>query len=449
MKPATPQTEQTPLTQLRKVVFGGSRMTSSTEINEPRPRYKTASSYWKRAFFVLLVVFSSYAAFEMRVDQRIARRLSGRPTFPWRAPSTDAFSAMQAETRCQLEQLVPYETLSVSPYSRLESAVRIRGSKELLSEWANACLAFGVAHSFRARTNAADLGTLRAYANRIITDTGEWRERPRMVSQGLFGWVLLELHSQTGERRYRIAADHLAQFYLSQCPRSSTGTLPYRTRPGRTNICYVDSLGLVCPFLARYGREANCPAASNMAARQVVEFMERGIDGESGLPWHAYRSDGGVGYGLLGWTRGTGWLAVGLVGTLAELPADHRDHNVLAAGWCRLVDALRLRQQEDGLWTWALMIPRSNTDASGSAMIAWAIEQSISSGLLPRSYHSVADRALAGIFAETDQRGVLQGALCECQGVGHYPRLFGAYPWGQGFATAAAASHMALNATDR
>ena len=72
-------------------------------------------------------------------------------------------------------------------------------------------------------------------------------------------------------------------------------------------------------------------------------------------------------------------------------------------------------------------------------MLAWAIERGCRCGALPAKYLDAARRANAGLLRLTDQAGVVSQALGECQAVGHYPRVFGAYPWAQGPATAALA----------
>ena len=64
------------------------------------------------------------------------------------------------------------------------------------------------------------------------------------------GIPLLDLYERTGNEKYMTGAQRLAA-YLLKYPADSRGNLPYRLRDG--SHIYADGIGMVCPFLCRYG----------------------------------------------------------------------------------------------------------------------------------------------------------------------------------------------------
>jgi rhamnogalacturonyl hydrolase YesR len=401
-----------------------------------------AGRRWRATALLLALGWVVLFASEARLPARLAAKLHPN-SFPWQVPDAAALSAVQAETRRQLEALPAVPRFQPLEGARLEDAVGHWRRARPVNTWPNACLAAGVLAAAQAGGAEADFAALRRFADRCVTPAGRFREPLHGVEQAMLGPVLLELARRDAGPRYRTAALELTGFLLKQHPRTPTGTLPYSA--GEKEVLLVDTLAMVCPFLAAAATNLARPEAADLAILQLTEFHERAVDALTGLPWHAYRAGGGPAYGALGWTRGCGWYAVGLAETCTALPADHPARPRLAAALEQLVQAALVRQQPDGLWRWCLSIPEGDEDTSGSALLAWAIERGCRCGALPAKYLEAAHRARAGVLRRTDQRGVVGQALGECQAVGHYPRVFGAYPWAQGPATAALAWSQAGN----
>jgi len=190
---------------------------------------------------------------------------------------------------------------------------RVSGGLETRDSWPNAVLVQALIES----GHTSD-GDIERYWDELIDTDGAWLKPPELLSQCMVGTSLLEWHERTGQARYRVAAQHLVDWLLDSHVRSSSGTLPYR--PEEPEVLLVDTLGMICPLLARYGLEHDNLEAIALAKRQLLEFLDYAIDTRSGLPFHAYRVDLGSNheaFGLAGWGRGTGWLALGLAGTLA------------------------------------------------------------------------------------------------------------------------------------
>lgn len=56
----------------------------------------------------------------------------------------------------------------------------------------------------------------------------------------------------------------------------------------------VDSLGMLCPFLAGYGRDFQDRDAVALARTQLLRFVELNLDSDSRLPFHGYFAGGGL-----------------------------------------------------------------------------------------------------------------------------------------------------------
>lgn len=400
----------------------------------PEAATNRALRRWRIAALILAAALVALLSIESRLPARLDAKLH-RKSFA--SSAEEKRIAMKAETRRQLSELPEVKRLATLEGSRTEDAIAKWKQHLSVNTWPHACLALGVLASAQSGGAEEDFAALRKFADRCITPKAGFREPLRGVEQAMIGPVLLELARREGGERYRSAAVKLADFLLKEYPRTPTGTLPYS--PGQKEILIADTLPMVCPFLAAAATNLARPEAADLAVKQLTEFQDRAVDATTGFPWHAYRADGGTAYGVLGWTRGAGWYAVGLAETLVALPADHPARPRLVAALEQLVQAARQRQLPDGTWRWCLSMPEGASDTSGTAMLAWAIERACQAGALPTKHLETARRATAGLLLYTDQRGVVGQALGECQAVGHHPRVFGEYPWAQGPATAALA----------
>lgn len=300
--------------------------------------------------------------------------------------------------------------------------------------WPNGLLALGLLDSYAAYEDGARiekaqaesiLATVRAYCDRWLAAGCKLYYPDNAIN----GMALIALHRITGEDRYKEAADRIAD-YLMQQETDGAGSLPYRPAQGNGHI-YADGIGMVCPFLCRYGVTYGDGNAVRFAVTQIRNFLAMGMDEETGLPYHGYQYENGVKYGIIGWTRGTGWLMTGMAQALACLPADHPERETIRKDFCTLADRVSAYQAENGLYSWQLGAKEGPVDTSGSAMILYAIATAVRAGVLAQEAMSgvlCGRKALQGYIRD----GRVYGALGECLGFGMYPQVYGAYPWSLG-----------------
>lgn len=312
--------------------------------------------------------------------------------------------------------------------------------------WTIALNALGAEWAHQAWQDDADLAALTAMLERQITDDGQWRTPIKRVDHVMKGYSLLYAAAQTGNDRYWVAADYLADALLTQHPRACDGSLPYELA---TQAILVDTLAMVCPFLARYANMRQSHAARELSVQQLLRFIENNVDADTRLPYHGYYAGGPRRLGLHAWGRGVGWYMLGLVDTMAEIDPTHPAYAELRKAFEHGADALRSHQRADGHWSWAILQRHDTLDSSTTALVGYSLLRGLMLGVLGVDYRSTIDRALSALAEVTRADGVLDYGLGECRGLGKYPQLYGPQPWLQGGATAFAALYFKHFGEDR
>ena len=74
-------------------------------------------------------------------------------------------------------------------------------------------------------------------------------------------------------------------------------------RHRRTAIFLWMESALPAPFLCRYGSNLwrQKRQVAYLAAVQIQNFIQYGMDGKTGLPYHGYECESGIKYGIIGW----------------------------------------------------------------------------------------------------------------------------------------------------
>lgn len=245
----------------------------------------------------------------------------------------------------------------------------------------------------------------------------------------LCGIALIELHQITGTETYKQALEKMAQ-YLYMHEVDKEGSLPYRPAQ-KNNHIYADGIGMICPFLCKYGRTYDDPHAVALAVKQIKNFVGHGMDSKTGLPYHGYEYSGRIKYGIIGWGRATGWLMMGMVDSLIYMEKSAASYDTVKQAFRHLVDKVEAYQQESGMYAWQLSAREGPVDTSATAMILYAIARGLEHNILigiHRSRMLRGKEALAAVVKE----GRLPDCLAECGGFGIYPQKYAVYPWSLG-----------------
>lgn len=227
---------------------------------------------------------------------------------------------------------------------------------------------------------------------------------------------------------YWEAVELLAAYGLNY-PVDEMGSFPYRAAQG-TGQVFVDSIGLACPFLYRYGVVGKRTDAMELAVKQIVNFLAYGMDGVTGLPYHGYCMKTTLKYGIIGWGRGVGWLLRGMAGCMGTEYGAGR----LGDSFISLVDAALAYQHRDGYFSWQLQAMDGPVDTSATGMICQALRQGMELGVLREARYESALQTGKGAIRKSVRDGHVYDCSGECEGLGQYPQRYGAYPWSLGSA---------------
>lgn len=333
-------------------------------------------------------------------------------------------------------------------------------------------------------------------ANTLAEHLGEWEDKEtvkaalctyfdRWIEKGmpiyciddvLCGEALLILYDETGAEKYKLALDKMAKylFVLAEEEADEAGSIPYR--PAQKNgYIFVDSIGMMCPFLYRYGIRFNNAEAVEIALTQIENMIVYGMDGRTGLPYHGFRYENRVKYGIIGWGRAVGWLLMGMAGIIGngqdclgldssgEEEQEKEQRGAKAAKnfavrlqkikeqMAGIVSLLAGYQKEDGSFAWQLQAAEGPSDSSATAMIAGALlrgssmlktlrpcpkdfkseETAFESEDIYREIEKIIERA-ADYLAACEKHGKIYHSSGECMGFSQYPQVYGAYPWALG-----------------
>lgn len=226
--------------------------------------------------------------------------------------------------------------------------------------------------------------------------------------------------------RIRTALDRLAAFAVEH-PKDEAGSLIYRPTHGEMTI-FVDSVGLICPFLYHYSEVFGKQEYRELALLQIVNYLSYGMDSITGLPYHGYNAADGCKYGIIGWGRAVGWLLRGMLGCMSSTYGRER----LSAPYIALVDASLVYQRKDGYFSWQLGALEGPADTSATGMICAALGQGIDSSVLVGENYRKALQEGCHALEKSVKNGFVYNCSGECEGFSCYPQRYGTYPWSLG-----------------
>ena len=116
------------------------------------------------------------------------------------------------------------------------------------------------------------------------------------------------MFSYFGMEKYKFTADYYFE-KLMELKEEKLGIVYYRKNE---SIDFVDTIGMICPFLVRYGATFNNQSARELAKNQLKYYINKGLDLDSSLPAQALIKRNNIKVGSYNWGRGIGWFIIGL-----------------------------------------------------------------------------------------------------------------------------------------
>ncbi|NDV60231.1 glycoside hydrolase family 88 protein [Bacteroides sp. 519] len=243
---------------------------------------------------------------------------------------------------------------------------------------------------------------------KINAKTGDWKKRPEQVDEALLAYVLKKNNALTAK-----AEDTIFSFLLHV--KESQATIPYRS--SIPDIRFIDTIGMVVPFLFQYGEKT-------LGLQQLEEYDRAKLPG-SHIPSHAYDIKHGVPLGIFDWGRGIGWYILGLI----ESNADGQFNSRIVA----LAKELLLYEKSNGGFGAMFFNKNSPCESSGTALIGLLMLNAyrISGGLY---FRDAAFRAEKQLMRTTRRTGAIDYCQGDTKGIGYYAVTYSIMPFAQGMA---------------
>lgn len=242
------------------------------------------------------------------------------------------------------------------------------------------------------------------------------------------GNLLLLLHRQTKEQKYKLAADKIRKKFDTY-KRTQDGGLWHAESKNRQWQLWADGVFMSMPFLVRYGKLYGDDAyANDEATKQLTIYASHLNDPNTGLMFHAYDESGASTWAdpvtkrsAEFWCRAIGWFGMTLIEVLEIIPRNHPNRAQLIAQVRQLAKAYATFQDKTtGLWYQVVdkgQLPENWLETSSSSMYTYMISMAVKRGYLDKSYRKTALKGYKGVLTKISlDTGGLTNLADICEG---------------------------------
>ena len=255
------------------------------------------------------------------------------------------------------------------------------------------------------------------------------------------GKVLFFLYEETGNPKYKKAAD-LLRTQLTTHPRTEQGGFWHKKR--YPDKMWLDGLYMGAPFYAEYIVKYGDMKELDDVFLQFELIEEHLYDEKTGLPLHGWDAskkqkwaDKETGLSQHHWSRSLGWYAMAMVDVLEVVPAEHPKTPWLKARFKAFIDATLTYQHNSGTWYQVTDLGNREgnyLEASGTAMLTYAMAKGASLKFLPEEYKAHAEKGFAGLLDQMisvnpDTNVISLEQVCAVAGLGGNPYRDGSFDY--------------------
>ncbi|MBN1129637.1 MAG: glycoside hydrolase family 88 protein [Chitinispirillaceae bacterium] len=275
-------------------------------------------------------------------------------------------------------------------------------------EYTNAIVLQGIERTWAYTKNAAYLAYIKKYVDQFVNASGNvaFDSTAQSLDKLHPAILCLLLYQETGEQKYKIAADKLFS-HLKQQPTNPSGGFWHKKT--NANHMLLDGIYMAHPFLAKYGYQiGERNYCDSMAAFQILllsshvyvhskKLLLHGWDESKTAAW----ADKTTGLSSEIWSRATGWFSMALVEVLRYFPKEHPKYPELLALLNNLAEGIK-NTQDPATGLWYQVVDKGSSagnwlESSGSGMMVCALKNAVDHGFIDRSYLAVAQKGWTGL----------------------------------------------------
>ncbi|KOU38205.1 glycoside hydrolase family 88/105 protein [Streptomyces sp. WM6378] len=269
---------------------------------------------------------------------------------------------------------------------------------------------YGQYEVYQRTHDAKLLSFIKGYVDRFVDSKGGINQSFNSLDSMQAGRLLVILHRETGQDRYRVAAQKIRN-RLNTYPRTSDGGFWHADSSSRAHQLWADGVYMVNPFLVEYGKEFNDSAYTNDEAAKQLAVYGSHLQVANGLLKHAYDesrtqswADPTTGLAPEHWCRAIGWYSMAVVNVLDAIPANHPRRSQLM-GYLRDLAGGLERYQDPKTGRWFQVVDKGSqadnwTETSCSSMFTYALDRSVQQGYIDPHFEAVAQRGYHGVLAK-------------------------------------------------
>lgn len=283
--------------------------------------------------------------------------------------------------------------------------------------------------------NPRYLSYMQAWADAHVNAKGEIDHPIDELDDMQPGMLMLSLYRETGELRYKLAAQAIRRRFDTY-PRTRDGGLWHGTEADHQHQLWLDGMYMSMPFLVQYGELfGDQKYAYSEAAKQLLIYAHHLNDPSTGLLFHAYDESGTQlwaqphsHHSSYFWGRSIGWYGMTLVEVLETMPKDDPARPKLIALVRQLVRSFeRYQDPRTGLWYNVVDKPDQPgnwLESSASSMYIYIISKAVERGYVQPKYSAVACKGYHGMIGQliaTPDGDVSVNGICAGTVVGDLP----------------------------
>ncbi len=321
-----------------------------------------------------------------------------------------------------MKWLVRTPTVKITDNSRYMLLDFLNGKyrSKTIQSWQKAALILGLVE----RESVESRKATRKAAESLMNSDGNWKKAPVSVDCGMLSYAILNVVSDPW--RVKTAMDFSIEIIRKNI--NEEGMISYTGGKNNPDM-YVDTIGLVCPFLTLYAKKFNASEWEDIAFHQIQMFHQYGLYKNTALPNHAFHIKSKLPLGVYGWGRGTAWYLIGLIDTYKNL--ENAMYKKTLREWIyEAAENYMVYQREDG--GFGAILQRSQTyDSSATATLAWFYGCCYEM-FSEEKYKLVKEKCMNKLLSCTR----ISGAIDWCQGdtkdIGVFAQTYDLMPFAQG-----------------